>query len=81
MADNTVGGGACLLTCRHALAREFPHRIVDLLMERCFSARFPSEDRSEGDAPIGVLVGRNGGRRKILSKKVFDSSYGFREAS
>ena len=38
-------------------------------MRRYFSARLPPEGRLER-APIGVLVGQNGGRRKILPKKV-----------
>ena len=39
-------------------------------VRRYFSTRLPSEGRSEGGAPIGVLFDRNGGRRKILSIKV-----------
>ena len=39
---------------------------------RYFSARLPSEVRSEGGALVGVLFGRNGGRRKISSVKVAD---------
>ena len=39
-------------------------------MEKCFPARLPSEGRSERDTPVGVLVGRNGGRWKISSEKV-----------
>ena len=39
---------------------------------RYFSTRLPSEGRSEGGALVGVLFGRNGGRRKISSVKVSD---------
>ena len=34
---------------------------------RYFPARLPSKGRLESDAPVGVLVGRNRGRRKKLS--------------
>ena len=55
-------------------------------MERCFPTRLPPECRLEKDAPIGVLVGRNGGHQKISSKKVvggrvFQGGGGFCEAS
>ena len=39
-------------------------------MGRYFLVRLPSEGRSERGAPVGVLVGGNGGRRKISSEKV-----------
>ena len=43
-------------------------------MGRYFPARLLSKGRSERGAPIGVFVGRNGGRRKILPKKVVGGS-------
>ena len=54
-------------------------------VERCFPARFPPECISERDAHVGVLVDRNGGRRKILPEKVvnirvFRGGCGFCEA-
>ena len=39
-------------------------------MGRYFPARLPSEGRSERGAPVGVLVGQNGGCRKISPEKV-----------
>ena len=39
-------------------------------VERCFLMRLPSECRSERDAPVGMLVDRNGGRRKVSPEKV-----------
>ena len=54
------------LTRRHALAREFQCRTGDRHMGKYFPAMLPSEGRSERGAPIGVLVSRNGGRRKKL---------------
>ena len=35
-----------------------------------FPARISPEGRSEGDAPVGVFLGRKGGRREILPVKV-----------
>ena len=51
-----------------------------------FLARLPSEGRSGGGAPVGVLFGRNGSRRKIslmkvVGGKVFRRWFGFCEAS
>ena len=60
------------LTHRHVSAHEFQRQIGDRRMGRCFWARLPSEGRSERGALVGVLVGRNGGRQKILSEKVAD---------
>ena len=52
---------------------------------RYFPARLPSEGRSEGGASVGVLFGRNGGRRKIspvkvVGGKVFRRWFGFCKA-
>ena len=51
-----------------------------------FPARISPGGRSEGDAPVGVLFGRKGGRRKISSVKVAGGKvlqrwFDFREAS
>ena len=40
---------------------------------RYFPTRLPPEGRSEGGSPVGVLFGRNGGRRKISPVKVAGS--------
>ena len=46
------------------------------------SARLPSEGRSERDAPIGLLVGQNGGRqKKLLAAGCSDGGCGFHKAS
>ena len=37
---------------------------------RYFPAKLPSEGRSKRGASVGVLIGWNGGRRKISSEKV-----------
>ena len=76
----------CVQTVSHALAREFQRRTKDRRMGRYFPARVPSEGRSEGGAPDGVLFGRNGGRQKIspvkvAGSKVFRRWFGFFEAS
>ena len=53
---------------------------------RCyFPARISPEGRSEGDALVGVLFSRKGGRRKISPVKVAGGKvlrrwFGFREA-
>ena len=39
---------------------------------KVFFGEVPSEGKSEGGALVGVLFGRNGGRRKISSVKVAD---------
>ena len=39
-------------------------------MGRCFPERLPPEGRSQRGTPVGVLIDRNGRRRKISSKKV-----------
>ena len=65
----------------HALTREFRLRTVDWHVEWCLSARCPLEGRLERDALVGVvLVGRNGGSRKILPEAGC-SDGGFCEAS
>ena len=74
--------GRCVAKqCRHALAREFQRWIGDWNVVRPFPTRLPLEDRSERDAPVGVLVGRNEGRRKKLpAEGCSDGGYGFCEA-
>ena len=62
--------GQIVSMCRHVAKYEFQHWTVDRHVERYFSARFPPKGSSERDAPVGVPVGQNGGRRKISSKKV-----------
>ena len=47
------------LTSCHAPMCEFQRRIEDRRVERCFPVRLPPECRSERDAPVGVLIGRN----------------------
>ena len=71
---------------RQALASEFQRRIGDWCVGRCFSTRLLSKGRSEGGTSVGVLFGRNGGRRKIslvkvASSKVFRRWFGVCEAS
>ena len=44
-----------------------------------FLTRLPLEGRSERGTPVGVLVDRNGGCRKILSRKVVDGDCGLPE--
>ena len=41
-------------------------------LERCFPFSLPPKCRSNRDAPVGMLVDRNGGRRKISLEKVVD---------
>ena len=55
----------CLTLC-HTLTREFQRWAEDRCVEKYVPTRLPLEDRSERDAPVGVLIGR----RKILLKKV-----------
>ena len=69
------------LTRRHVLAREFQRRTRDRRVEKYFLARLPPEGRSERDTLVGVLVGRNGDRRKKLSTTgYFVNECGFYEA-
>ena len=60
----------CLTLC-HTLTREFQRWAEDQRMEKYVLTRLPLEDRSERDTPVGVLIGRNGSRRKILLEKVY----------
>ena len=51
-------------------------------VEKAFPARLPPKGRSKRDTPVGVLVGQNGGRRKLLlAAGCSDDNCGFREAS
>ena len=70
------------LTGSHAPTCGFQRQIVDrrMLVGRYFLVRLPSEGRSERGAPVGVLVGRNGGRRKkLLATWYSDSGCGLPE--
>ena len=91
-ADAIVGGGACQNSVTHAATRRCVNFSTGSEIGACgcvgryFPARFPSKGRSEGEAPVGVLLGRNGGRRKIslvkfASGKVLRRWFGFCEAS
>ena len=56
------------------------------IVGRYFPTRLPPEGKLEGGALVGVLFGRNEGRRKILQEKVVGSKvfrqwFGFYEAS
>ena len=62
--------------CCHAPTLEFRRWTVDWHMVWCLPARCPSEGRLERDAPVGVLVDRNGGCRKILPEAgCFDGGF------
>ena len=51
-------------------------------MQKCFPARLSPKGRSERDAPVGVLVGWNGGCQKKLSAAgCSNGGCGFREVS
>ena len=75
-ADALARGGVC----QNSVTRAGTHRHVNFSagseigvcghVGRYFPARLPPEGRSEGGAPVGVLFGQSGGRRKILLVKV-----------
>ena len=68
-ANTPVGGGACPKSVSCATAdRRLAH------VGRYFPMRLPPEGRSERGAPIGVLFGRNGGRRKMLPAAKYSES-------
>ena len=65
----------------HALTCEFQRRTEGWRVGKNFSARFPSEGRSERDALVGMLVGRNGCcRKKLRAARCSDGGFGFCEA-
>ena len=69
-------GGTCpnsvsrATTLRHVNFSAGPEIGACGCVGRYFLARLPPEVRSEGDALVGVLFGRNGGHQKISPKKV-----------
>ena len=70
------------LTRRHTPTREFQRQTGDRRVEKYFQARLPPKGRSEKDTLVAILVGRNGGHRKISPEKVpaarySDGGYGF----
>ena len=77
-ADAPAKGGMC----QNSVTRAGMHQHVNFSARskigvcghvgRYFPAMVPSEGRSEGGAPVGVLFGRSGGRQKILPVKVAD---------
>ena len=67
--DAPAGGGACPKSVSRAATRRRMNFSIELEISACgrvgryFSARLTPKGRSEGGAPVGVLFGRNGGRR------------------
>ena len=76
MVDALAGGGVWPNSGSHAVKRQHVNFSVGSeigacgCVGRCFRTRLPLEGRSERGVPVGVLVGRNGGRRTISSEKV-----------
>ena len=66
--NDAAGGGTWPNSISRAATRRRMNFSVELkigtcqCVERCFLARLPPKCRSERDAPVGVLIGRNGGR-------------------
>ena len=91
-ADAPAGGGTCPNNVSRATTCQRLNFSTRQEIDACghigryFLTRLSPEGRSEGGAPIGVLFGHNGGRRKISSvkvsgEKVFRRWFGFCEAS
>ena len=77
--DAPVGGGTCPYSVSRAATRWRVNFSPRLEIGACghvgryFSVRLPPNGRLEGGALVGVLFGRNGGRRKISPVKVSGS--------
>ena len=65
-AEAPIGGGVWPNSVSSARAWISTSDRRSTLVGRYFSTRLSSEDRSERGALVGVLVDRNGGRRKNL---------------